>query len=183
MLIFWRRTILGALTLAAYGLASPADVQSPSYSRIASRAEIIGAWAILPQDGLFYRYRYVAITADGRVGWFASNSEPQLKSARTLEAIIDGKVKSDGIASGWNACKVSDGSVSETPANPGTETNYDVQIVTSSTGADPTHAWITAQPGDLIMRQMYRIPANWDPKQGAPEVLGARPLLLHALAR
>jgi len=157
--------------------------QSPNYRRTASSAEIIGAWAILPWAGAFYKYRYVEITADGRIGRFVTNTEPTSMNARVLEDVIDGRTKLDGVVNGWNACAISDGRVSETPANGGAELNYVIQMLTSPAGGDQQRTSIPGSPGDLIMREWFKIPADWDPIRGAPEILGPPALVLHALPR
>jgi len=149
--------------------------QSPTYRRAASSAEIIGAWAILPWAGALYKYRYVEITADGRIGRFGTNTEPTSMNARVLEDVIDGRTRLDGVVNGWNACAIRDGSVSETPAKGGAELTYLIQMITSPAGADQQRSSITESPGDLIMRETFKIPADWDPERGPPEILGPQP--------
>jgi hypothetical protein len=78
------------------GSAAAANAPSVFVStsiRTATPLEIIGVWQIMPDPRKVYRYRYVAITGDGRIGWLALMDEPrQLSSRFVIGSIAPGKL-------------------------------------------------------------------------------------------
>jgi hypothetical protein len=178
-----RRCTLAYLSLIALLTPHIAYGQWFKDGRQSLKDEIAGAWIIYPSGRAAYRYRYVEITTDGRIGWFVSEIKPAIASARDLKDAIDGKSNPGGSSRGWRPCKISDGEVVEKNEQGGPDLKYIVKTLTTPSDRDELPEWGQAVPGDLVMRQVFQTPVMTDPSRPAPEVLGPPPFYLHPLER
>jgi hypothetical protein len=161
--------------LASTSAWSAENEEPPLYVRPAKQREIIGIWSILPSPAKYYRYRYVAITAEGRIGWIVSNVEPKTISQTAVIEMIDHPSGFGVQTTGWESCAIADGKVTVAATNAHVEEYFAISVLTDTQDGTTSRNWFRGVSGDLIMQQNYRLPAEVSPTGPPPHILTPAP--------
>ncbi|SDY96610.1 hypothetical protein SAMN04515617_13710 [Collimonas sp. OK242] len=171
-----------ALIAASNTWAAGNEQATILYLRPAANEEIFGVWSAKFTGGSFYHFRYVAITADGRIGWAVSNTEPiKINRAAVIEAINKMEMP-DGLVTGWQRFTVSDGKITVAAGEKVAEQYFTMQALTDSQDSASHRAYISGNSGDLVMQQFYRISPDWPASGPPPHMLSPAPWVLQRLA-
>lgn len=150
------------------------------YLRPATDKDILGVWSARFTSGSFYHFRYVVFTADGRVGWVLSNTEPRIEDPAVIVEAIDKKEIPDGMVIGWAPWTFNKGMISIASEGKMPEQHF-IKLLTVDQDEHSERTYLPGKAGDLFMQRFYQIPSDWPASAGPPHILAPAPWLLHRL--
>jgi hypothetical protein len=166
------------IALLGYGTTSTGEDNSPRepvFLRPATPAELVGIWSVQATAGSPPGNRFVAITADGRIGWVVG-SEAGASAPSSILGALDRQALSVSSSpnTGWHRIDVRDGSITQAAADGEVEQYFRAYLATPTpTGGSGWRANRGVVPGDLVLQQTYRLrppssPATLPPHQMSP---------------
>jgi hypothetical protein len=152
-------TLIGNATARDKAGANQADAV---YLRPADSEEIFGVWQAQAPQASHYRFKYVVIDRNGRIGSVVTDIRPTNVNATTISDAIQKKEIANGVVTGWQPCKVKDGELTIAPGDKAIEQYFSVKAISPfGDEADKSPIAINGMPGDLVMQLFYRAPSGW----------------------
>jgi len=163
--------------------AVPDSKQDVSYARAARAQEVVGVWTVLAPQLDDKQSRYVAIFADGRIGWLVLPRESTTATSTSIVAAIEKGAHPGGNTTGWKHCTVRDGEVVMATIAGAPEEFYSAKTLTTASDGAAVPVYIPGRVGDLVLQMFYpRLPPHLDASQPPPHVLLPAPFRLRRVA-
>lgn len=177
----WLKASLIIPFITCTAMASDIGQKDTLYLRAATSSEIVGVWSARFFNGSFYKFRYVAITKDGRIGRVVSNTDlAKMTSNSIIKAINDNSVIGGSVV-GWKQYYDTNNGIVVAAESGEREEYHTLGILTKDASSGKKVNITAAAEGDLVMQQYYLPPSDWPASAPPPHMLSPAPWVLQRL--